>query len=55
MLKKSGMSTSLDKAMLYAVDNIFQHLENGQDLKVSLQEGYDTLQACIKIGSFIRR
>lgn len=41
--------TSLDKALYYAADNIYNFLFKGKHLKCTLEDGYRALEICTKI------
>ena len=41
--------TSLGNALYYAAENIHEHLTNGAPLRCTVQDGYKTLETCMKI------
>jgi predicted dehydrogenase len=49
IVKVKHSNTSLDKALYYSADNIYLHLTQGEPLKCTMQDGYRTLEVCMKI------
>lgn len=47
--KVKEYSTSMEKALTNLVDNIYNHLENGQDLLCTQNDGYAVLKSCYSI------
>lgn len=49
IVKIAEINTSLHNALFNATENIYKHLTEGQNLKCSLEEGYNTLRTSIII------
>ncbi len=41
---KNVVKTSMDKAIFYAVDNVYNHLTNSQDLKCDIDDGLEAIK-----------
>ena len=52
--KVDDISTSLDKSLYSAVDNIYSYLTKGEKLYCLLEDGYKALETCIKIRERIK-
>tara|TARA_B100000315_G_scaffold184167_1_gene173155 strand:+ start:5510 stop:6475 length:966 start_codon:yes stop_codon:yes gene_type:complete len=49
IIKVNKIDTSLQLALYYAAENIYNHLAFGQSFKSNIGEAYKTLKTCIKI------
>lgn len=54
IVKEVDTDTSLHNALYNAVENIYKHMTEGQNLKCNIEDGFKTLQTSIKIKESVK-
>lgn len=54
IVKIAQINSSLHNALYYGAENIYKHLTDGQKLKCSIKDGYETLRTSTKIKESIK-